>query len=227
MKLDYQTAIYGISLTGKTYLGLHLLGKQRGLKFFIDTKDETRYHGYFDRFDINVDEAEFIFTPEMQKKFNNDMILLTVNPKKTLSKQLEKFCEQLFLYQRSNPLYQNTVLIDELPFYGMTPKNNMFMACYLQGLSKQVKMMFTSQGWGVIHKRVRMACEINIVFDLIQNDIKDMMDQGLIPYTLDSRGWRKHDLKFKKSCKGHKSHVKHSHDSYISYGIGSKMRKIR
>lgn len=227
MKLDYQTAIYGISLTGKTYLGLNLLERQRGLKFFVDTKDETRYHGYFNVKGINLDEAEFIFTPETQKKFNNKMILLSVNPRKTLKKQLEIFCEQLFLYQRANPFYQNTVLVDELPFYAMTPKDKMFMACYLQGLSKQVKMIFTSQGWGLIHKRIRMACEINIVFDLIPKDIQDMMDQGLIPYTLDHRGWRKHNLTFKKNCKGHKAVVRHSHDSYISYGIGSKMRKIR
>lgn len=212
MDLSYHTQIYGVTQSGKSLIGLKLLSEQTGLKLFIDTKNETKYHKYFHMF-ADIDTIQVLL--ENEKELNGKMICVRIEPKE-FEKQLERFAEIVFVYKRSNPIYRLTILIDEFQEYVSRATKGFIRALFVQGLSKNIRVIFTSQGWSMIPKNIRNNCEMSLVGKQRKNDIESMMDQGLIPYEYNDKGWRVHNLDFSKP-----------YTFYGEYGIGKGMKKVQ
>lgn len=209
MELDYHTQIYGVTQSGKTYAGLKLLLNQNGLKLFVDTKEEMKYHKYFQA-SISIHDISKILTNI--DSFSDAKIRIVIDIERDLKKQLNEFAKQVFLYQRFNPKHRVTVLIDELQEFVSNRSSMQYIrALFIQGLAKNIRVIFTCQGWSMIQKNIRNNCENTIIFKQRKNDIDSMMDLGLVPYEIDDRGFRKSLLEFD-----------HKYKAYMEIGIGGE-----
>ena len=80
------------------------------------------------------------------------------------------------------------ILIDELPWYTITKKAR---GVFLQGLSKNIRVIQTNQGWSEVPKKIRSACEINVFMKQRDDSIKELMDKGYIPYDWSKNGMKR------------------------------------
>jgi len=207
VKLDYHTQIYGVTQSGKTFLGLRLLQEQQGIRFFIDTKNETKYFKYFKYF-APIQEGHTALTMGVA----DGIVCLAVDVEKDIKKQLDDFLGEIFKIQRGRPFHRVTIMIDELQEYVTSRSMGKFVrACFLQGLSKNIRMIFTCQGWSLIPKNLRNNCENTIILKQREGDIKDMMDLGLVPYDLNEYGHKVSKLSFERK-----------YQAYIEQGIGGE-----
>lgn len=224
MKLDYHVQIFGTSQTGKTTVALKMLMDQAGISFFVDTKEETIFHKYF-HYHANIEHVSMFL--ENAKEFERKRVRIKIIPELDQVKQLEEISKQIFLHQRENPLYRVNLLIDEIPFYNLTSKNSRWTkALILQGLSKNIRVLATSQKFTEMPTVFRKGCEIFVVLNMVESELTALMDAGILDYTKDERGWRKHNLKFNNNCT-HGGKMPHSHDAYIRFGWQDKMRKLK
>lgn len=212
MNLDYHSQIYGVTQSGKTLIALRILSDQIGLKLFIDTKNETKYHKYFHLF-ADIDSIGVLLQNE--KELSGKMVCVRVEPK-DFEKQLETFCQLVFTYKRANPIHRVTVLIDEFQEYVSRATKGFIRACFVQGLSKNLRMMITSQGWSMIPKNIRNNCEFTLIGKQRKNDIENMMDIGLVPFEYNEKGWREHHLDYSIP-----------YSFYGEYGIGKGMVRVQ
>jgi len=189
----YNAQFYGITQTGKTTLALSWLTSFNGLRIFIDTKNECKTKPKFRKIfnyiaplsDINVICNHF-------KEFvkNNVKIALIPDTFK-LDKQMKNFCQKLWEIKRDNTL-QTIILFDEIQQYTCWKT---IRSLFVQGLSKKLVCGLTSQGWSQVNKNIRNNCELTVHLKQRKNDIDSLMEQGLIPYTLES-GIRVNSLNF-------------------------------
>jgi len=215
MNLDYHCQIYGVTQSGKTFLALRLLMEQPGLRFFIDTKNESKYHRYFDYFIKDVSGLKLVL--DNAPKFVGKSLVVEVKPEVEFSEQLEQIAKMIFLHQRQNPMYRVTLLIDELQEYVTNRSVKQFIrALFVQGLSKNIRVIFTSQGWSMIQKNIRNNCEITVVLKLRDNDIHDMMELGLLPYETNEYGHKVPLVKFQEP-----------YEAYMEYGIKGSFRRVQ
>jgi AAA+ ATPase superfamily predicted ATPase len=216
--LSYHTQVYGSSQSGKTYLALRLLNEQTGIKFFVDTKNEIVYHKFFNVVMDLSDLKDFstLAREGVLQNLQGKMVCLLVDPI-SMMKDLTEFLYTLFMYQRSNPFYRVTVLIDEFQEYKGSPEQNKkIRAVFLQGLSKNIRVILTSQGWSMVDKNIRNNCEITVILKQRKRDIEDMMDLGLIQYDLNDQGHRIPKTKFDRK-----------YQAYMEVGINGKFYELR
>ena len=146
-------------------------------------------------------------------------VTIRVDASEDLTDQLSEFCDVVFSFYKFNPYYRLTILIDEFQEYvgsRASKKQNKIRAMFVQGLAKNIRMVFTSQGWSMVEKNFRNNCERTIILNQRKQDIDSMMDLGLVPYDKDKNGNRICLLKFNRK-----------YQAYMEDGIGGKFGVIQ
>lgn len=214
MNLQYMTSCYGVTRSGKTRLALKILDMQPGIKLFVDTKNETEYHKYFHNKNHHIPLDNFKPYLSHLAEMNDKMIILSVDIEKDIDKQLNDFLLLVFLHQRKDNFFRINILIDELPFYKIDKKA---LGVWLQGLSKNIRILYTAQGWSLVPKKIRNSSEITILLKQRDNDISDLMDQGFIQYEWSESGNKRIPLvKFEDP-----------YEAWMEWGIKGELRRLQ
>lgn len=210
----YHAQFYGVTQSGKTTLALSWLLSHSGVKIFIDTKNETATKKHWNKlfhFIAPLNDIDPLLK-NFQQFVEKEMRIALVPSNSNLDSEMKEFCARLWNIKRTNTL-ETAILFDEIQEYECV-KN--IRSLFVQGLAKKLFCGFTSQGWSQVNKNIRNNCELSVFMKQRQNDIDSLMEQGLIPYHYDEKGWRVNELDFSRP-----------YAAFAEIGMSGKLVKIQ